>query len=367
MDKEQQRGSSSAGGDAPSGQNSSSCPKVTSKDVARLAGVSQSTVSRVFNRSWKGLVKEDARARVLKAAEELHYFPNTIARILSSKHSCIVGIIISRTFDLFYYQVAGVLVDLLNQQGYQAMLFTADPQDSISTLLTDIVRYQVDGIIITSSAVTHDLRQMDSHLSVPTVLFNGYLPHLQLSAVYSDNYSACQAMADYLVRVGHQRFAYISTGNSKYGSYLPRQEAFLSGLSRNGIHQCQVENAGYSYESGREAAQRLLSPSDYPDAIFCAGDLSALGFIDTAREMGLRVGEDISITGFDAPCSVRLPAYGLTVLHQNIHTLAADAIHLLLELIDHPDTPQKLITRPMELLLGSSSRDPSDPRWSAKP
>lgn len=330
--------------------------RATSKEVALRAGVSQSTVSRVFNPNWKGSVKKEARERVLRAAEELQYAPNTIAHILTSKRSGIIGVIISKSFDLFYYEVMGVLASRLNARGYQTMVFTTDPKRKVSDLLTDMVRYQVDGVIITSSAVTHDLEKTNLDVGIPVVLFNGFVPGLQLSAVCSDNYDACGKMADYLVKAGHKRFAYISTFHSKYHNYMPRQEAFLYGLSRNGIHQCQIEDAGYSYESGAAVAKKLIKPHDYPDAVFCAGDLNALGFIDVAKERGLRVGEDISIAGFDAPDSVGLPAYDLTVLHQDINQLSEDAINVLLQLIDDPSMSPVLVTRPMELIIRGSSR-----------
>lgn len=330
--------------------------RATSNDVARLAGVSQSTVSRVFNANWKGSVKKEARDRVLKAAEELHYSPSTIAHIMTSKRSGIIGIIISKHFDLFYYNVMGILTTMLNDRGYQTMVFTSDPKKEINDLLTDMVRYQVDGVIITSSAVTHTLQQTRLHFDIPIVLFNGYVPRLQLNAVCSDNFSACIKMADYLVIAGHKRFAYISTSQSEYRNYMPRQEAFLYGLGLHGIHQCQIAEAGYDYESGAAAARRLFASDSYPDAIFCAADMGALGAVDAAKERGLKIGDEVSITGFDTPYIMQLPSYDLTVLKQDVHQLSQDAIEVLLNAIEHPDAAPTLITRPMELVIRGSSR-----------
>lgn len=330
--------------------------RATSNDVARLAGVSQSTVSRVFNTNWKGSVKKEARDRVLKAAAKLNYSPSTIAHIMTSKRSGIIGIIISKQFDLFYYNIMGILTTMLNDRGYQTMVFTSDPKKEISDLLTDMVRYQVDGVIITSSAVTHTLQQTKKYFDIPMVLLNGYVPRLQINAVCSDNFAGCIQMADYLVSVGHKRFAYITTSQSEYRNYMPRQEAFLYGLSMHGIHQCQIAEAGYDYESGAAAAKRLFQSDTYPDAIFCAADLGALGAVDAAKECGLKVGEEISVTGFDTPYVMQLPSYDLTVLKQNVHQLSQDAIEVLLQAIEHPSTVPTLITRPMELVIRSSSR-----------
>ena len=123
----------------PADSAASGRSRATSKEVARLAGVSQSTVSRVFNANWKGSVKQEARERVLKAAAELNYSPSTIAQIMTSKRSGIIGVIISKSFDLFYYNVMGILTTMLNERGYQTMVFTTDPQGKVGDLITSMV------------------------------------------------------------------------------------------------------------------------------------------------------------------------------------------------------------------------------------
>lgn len=340
-------------------EKNNACPpssRITARDIARLAGVSQSTVSRVFNPNWKGSVKSDIRERVLKIAAETGYTPNTIAHILTSKRSGIVGILISKSFQAFYYEVLSHLTDSLNEAGFQTMLFLTDPKDKIDDLLNDVLRYQLDGIIITSAAVTHDLYQSKLQLPIPAVLYNGYVPGLRISAVHSDNYSACLQMADYLVQIGHENFAYISTANSEYRNYQVRQEAFLHGLSQYGIYSCKIEEADYSYESGAEAARRLLTGSQIPDAIFCSGDLNAMGAVDAARSLGFEVGKDLSITGFDAPCGMEMPSYGITALHQNTEQLSRDAVRVLKNVLEsRPQTPT-IVTHPMELVIRTSSR-----------
>lgn len=329
--------------------------RVTAKEIARLAGVSQSTVSRVFNPNWKGTVKPDVKARILKIAEENGYTPNTIAHILTSKSSGIVGIMLSRSYQAFYYEVLSFLGSCLSRHNMQTMLFLTDPKHRIEDIMTDVVRYQLDGVIITSAAIAHDISQTKMDYGVPAVLYNGYVPQLRISAVYSDNYGACIQMADYLARTGHRKIAYISTANGPYRNYEVRQEAFLYGLSRHGINSCRIEDADYTYESGYEAAMRLLSEGQRPDAIFCSGDLNAMGAVDAARHLGLEVGKDLSITGFDAPCGMEMPSYGITALHQDIELLAEDAVRVLLEMIRTPDSSPILVNRPMELRIRTSS------------
>ncbi|MEG2338800.1 MAG: substrate-binding domain-containing protein, partial [Clostridium sp.] len=256
----------------------------------------------------------------------------------------------------FYYEVLNKLVNIINSKGLHTMIFTCEPLGNINDVIDSMVSYQVDGVIITSSAISHQVNCEINDFSMPIVLLNGYVSGLDISAVHSDNYGACIMMADYLVETGHKSFAYISTDKSKYLNYLPRQEAFLYGLSRHGINDCKICPASYSYESGVEAASHLITEKGYPDAIFCACDKPALGAIDFAKDFGLKVGSDISITGFYAPVGVDLPAYSLTCLKQDIQGLADDAVNLLIAKIEDPSINSKIITRPMKLEIGSSSR-----------
>lgn len=337
------------------GEHYKSNGRITGKEIARLAGVSQSTVSRVFNRNWKGSVKPDVKERILQIAAETGYTPNTIAHILTSKSSGIIGIMVSREFMHFYYEVLALLADRLSRHNMQTMLFLTDPKRKIDDLFNNMIRYQLDGVIITSAAVSHNLCQSKVDLGVPAVLYNGLVPELQISAVHSDNYNACIQMADYLVTTGHRNFSYISTAKSEYNNYQVRQEAFLYGLSQHGIHQCRIMEGDYTYEGGAAAAHRLLTSDHPPDAIFCSGDLNAMGAVDAARALGLKVGQDVSITGFDAPCGMEMPSYGITALHQDTALLADDAVRLLLDMIETGDRSPVIVTRPMELIIRTSS------------
>ena len=124
---------------------------VTATDVARRAGVSQSTVSRVLNPNGKVKVQEEARQRVLQAARELGYRPNAIAQTMISGRSKIVGVVVSDYFNVFYYQMLQLLTNRLMAAGLQAMVFSSPPRSDINELLQRFYRYQVDGVIVTSS------------------------------------------------------------------------------------------------------------------------------------------------------------------------------------------------------------------------
>lgn len=327
----------------------------TAVDVAERAGVSQSTVSRVFNKNWKGSLSEKTRRRVLNAAEELGYTPNALAHILTSKRSHMVGVVVSKEHDLFYSDVLTILVNLLNDAGLRTIVFTCVPSQSINELLRDILQYQVDGVIITSAALSHNLTQEWVDADTPVVIYNGYLPGMKVNAVHSDNYGACIKTAEFLVGLGHKKFAYFTTGQSVYQNYMPRQDAFLFGLSQQGIYDCQIYSSGYRYDRSLNAAREYFAAGDVADAIFCSGDLNAIATIDAAREYGYEPGKDLSIVGFYAPTSVEFGAYQLTCLKQDVLQLAKDAVMILKSKMEHPDSPMRIITRPMQLCVGKTT------------
>ncbi len=330
---------------------------VTASDVARFAGVSQATVSRVFNKDCKIRINPESRQRVLDAAEELGYIPNAIAQIMKSGRSGIIGIVVSSYFNLFYYQILEILTNRLMDLGFRAMVFTSDPKEDINALMESLYQYQVDGVIVTSSALSHHVTSKWIKKGMPVTLLNGYMPEMEISAVQSDQYGSGKTMAEYLMEVGHQRFAYVSSENSLHKNYIPRQRGFMETLEKNGVRECKVIPGGYSYESGLEAGRALLSEPSPPDAIFCSGDLNALGVIDAVRERkGLRLGVDISVTGYDAPILPALNAYSLTGMTQQTHRLCMDCVDLLQRLIESPDLPPQVITRPMTLTIRGSSR-----------
>lgn len=328
----------------------------TAGDVAKRAGVSQSTVSRVFNKSSGVCVREGARERVLKAAEELGYAPNAIAQIMASGRSALIGVVVPSCYNIFYYHVLQVLTNTLKRFGLRTMAFTSEPSDDIDTLLQDLYQYQVDGVIVTSAALSQRVTGKWIQKGMPVVLFNSDLPGVTISTVQSDHFGSGVMMADYLVGTGHRTFAYVSAEKSPHLNCVSRQDGFVSRLRARGF-DCQIIPAAYTYRSGLEAGRAILAQAEVPEAVFCGGDVNGFGVIDAVRQFStLELGRDISVAGYDAPIIEDFMGYSMTALSQSTDQLALDAVEMLLDMIENPDDPPSIIMRPMKLVIRASTR-----------
>jgi DNA-binding LacI/PurR family transcriptional regulator len=304
--------------------------RASSKDVARLAGVSQTTVSRVFRD--ESLVSEKVRAQVLSAAKELHYQPSVIARSLMQRSTRIVCIINGRFGDDFYGQALGHFTSGLQAYGYSTLILNLSGNDMEDTLPIAL-SYQVDGIIITTSTLSSALVENCKRLRTPAILFNRYTIGSSLSSVCLDNTRAGRDVANYFMERGHRRLAYLA-GDPTASTNKDRQEGFLSAIEAAGFEPFAILAGEYSYESGQRAAKKVLSGHEMPDAVFCANDAIAVGFIETARlDFGMKIPRDISVIRFNNSPFSAWRSFDITTVEQPIARMVETTIKLLLESI----------------------------------
>lgn len=329
----------------------------TSFDVARAAGVSQITVSRVFNEKWDGKISERTRAKVLDAAVQLGYKKNEIARGLNLRRTGIVGIIRSNQDSAFYDRVANCLIHLFHGNGIKTMVFETNVSDDINEAMMTASGYQVDGLILSAVVLTHRLSGHVISRQIPTVLINSMEDVENCHRVYSDNWSGVAQMAEFLHRNRFRRYAYVSSGGSIYHNHEERQMGFLETLARfPDVQEIQVVEGDLSYESGLAAADRLLSRSDRPEVVFCGNELMALGVMDAARyKYHLTVPGDVSVAGFADSFASGLGAYNLTALDQQPERLAAAASEVMLQALQG-DTTLQTISVPQKLVVRGSVR-----------
>jgi DNA-binding LacI/PurR family transcriptional regulator len=301
----------------------------TSIDVAKLAGVNQSTVSRAL--SGDGKVSAETRKRVRDAAEVLSYTPNAIARSLITRQTNIIGIVTADITIPFQPYILEKFIQKLQAVGKHVLIFTAAPDQTVDDLLPTALQYQVDGLIVTSATLFSKSLYDCSRGGATVVLFNRYMEGNVVSSVSCDNLAAGRMVADFLLDIGHRKLAYV-TGAPDSSTNRDRQQGFMTRLwERGAAKPLVVENDRYTYDAGYAAALSLLKRGGLPDAIFCASDGLALGAIDAARELGIAIPDKLSVVGFDDVPMAGWNAYGLTTVRLPVEEMIDATIQLALE------------------------------------
>ena len=328
----------------------------TSIQVANLAGVSQSTVSRTYLQ--ESPVKEKTRQKVLEAAKKLGYQPNAMARSLITRRSNMVGIVISNvTTNPFYPEVLDLLSRKFQENGQKVMLFVVHRDQSLDDILPQLLEYQVDGIIITAATLSSEMSYECERRGTPVTLFNRYIPKSNASWFCCDNKSGGSMVAQFFLDSRHKRPAYLA-GSEDTTTSIDREKGFLEIMNKNGVDTLR-EVGNYNYNEAYAATIRLMERSDPADCIFCSNDIMAFGAIDAIRSgMKLRVPEDVSIIGFDDIPMASWPSFNLTTVRQPVRNMVDASVEDLISRIKKPENPpnHKVITG--ELIVRGSSRIP---------
>ncbi|WP_342052025.1 MULTISPECIES: LacI family DNA-binding transcriptional regulator [unclassified Cupriavidus] len=306
--------------------------KVTAHDVARLAEVSQSAVSRAFTPGAS--VAPDTRERIHTAARQLGYRPNAIARSLITRRSRIIGLVMSYLENQFYPVVIERLCQALQQDGYHVLLFISETEDA-DNVLKDILQYQVDGIVMASTTLSSALANDCIHAGIPVVLFNrvaqiGTLGGYSTSSVTSQNRDGGRLVGELLAGNGHRRIAWLA-GAENASTSREREAGLCDALSAAGL-QLHARGVGhYDFAEARRAVLAMFrDPASRPDALFCANDHMAIAALETLRtELGMRVPHDVSVVGFDNVPQAAWPSFDLTTVQQNVEQMV-DATRTLL-------------------------------------
>ncbi len=306
--------------------------RATSIDVARRAGVSQSAVSRVFTAGAS--VGAAMRERVLRAANELGYEPNALARSLSTGRSRIIGLVVSHLDNLFYPLVIDQLCRRLQHAGYHLLMFVGDGADS-AELVGQMLRYRVDGMVLGSITLSSALAQRCADASIPVVLFNRVMgPQSAAGSVCSvrgDNGRGGAALARHLVQLGHQRIAFIA-GREDSSTNRDRERGFIRVLRAAGLQLAARATGHYDPEQAANATRALFRghAASRPDAVFAASDQMALAVMDTLRyDLQLDVPGEVSVVGYDDVPQAAWPAYQLTTFQQPVDRMVEATMTLL--------------------------------------
>ena len=300
----------------------------SSTDVARLAGVSQSAVSRTYTKGRS--VSAETRAKVVAAAGQLGYRPSLIPRIMLTHRSYLVAIVVGGMYNPFYSAVLEQFAIKLPEIGFQPLLVHVDSGDSLDGALPRLASYRVDAVVsalaIRSSRSAGKLAQ----LAIPVIAFNTSFRNAWVSSVSADNEQAGRTAADLFLARGGRRFGFIAGAKSSAASEA-RLKGYRSGLRARGILDVEVARADFRYEDGAAAVSELFRDGTGPDAIFCANDLIAMGAMDALRHrLGRKVPEDVLVAGFDDIPAAAWAAYDLTTFVQDSVGMVDEAVALLI-------------------------------------
>ena len=329
--------------------------KVTSLEVAKLAGVSQSAVSRVFTPGAS--VSKKTNEKVRSAALELGYRPNVLARSLITGKSRIIGLVVSHLDNYFYPEALELLSNALQKKGYHVLVFMASKTSgNIDDVVDEILDYQVDAIILASIEMSSNLANRCVAAGVPVMLFNRGQDDDRFSTVTSDNFLGGQKVARFLIAGGHKRIGYIA-GWEGASTQRDREAGFTEELTQHGRSLYAREVGNFVQDEARRAARKMFTKKEIPDAIFVASDDMAFAVMDVIRfELGLKIPEQVSVVGYDDVPVSSWPAYDLTTVRQPANRMVAETVSIILECIENPETKPLRIEIDGPLILRGSAK-----------
>ena len=299
----------------------------SSTDVARLAGVSQSAVSRTYKPGAS--VSAETRRRVLEAAEKLGYRPSLIPQIMLNHRSYLVAIVIGGMYNPFYSAVLEQFTIKLQEIGHQVLLVHVDSGHALDAVIPRLASYRVDAIVSALAVLSAEAAEELARFKIPVISFNTPVNNEWVSSVSCDNEGAGAEIADLFFARGARSFGYI-TGPFGSPASEERFAGYRNRLREMGFADLRVAAADFHYEAGFDAALTMLDNGDRPDAIFCGNDLMAMGAIDAIRKRsGLRVPEDMMVAGFDDIPTASWAAYDLTTFVQDAPLMVDEALRIV--------------------------------------
>ena len=343
--------------------SSSVDPHLTLEEIARLSGVSRSTVSRVINQQPN--VSQDVRQRVQAIIQDTGYQPNLAAQTLVSKRSWMIGLVLPRSVssfftDPYFPRLLQGIAQGCNQYDYTLGLFLVGSKEDEEKILPRVSRKgMLDGVLIQSGQIGDQLIDRMVKLDLPMVVVGSPLHTDQVSYIDVDNVSGVYNAVLHLIRLGYQRIGTI-TGLSGGAASADRLEGYRKALIERGRNpeQSLITEGDFTEAGGYYAMQQLLPAR--PDAVFAASDLMAIGAMRAVREAGLKIPQDVAFVGFD---DVPVATYAnpqLSTIRQPIARFGRNAVEILIDLIDNGINPARRIIMDTELIIrescGSSQR-----------
>lgn len=327
----------------------------TIRQIAKAAGVSTATVSRVINKPES--VKAAKRAAVLRVIERNDYINDGLARALAGGRTMTIGLVIPTITNSIYAASTQAIQRLAQFAGYSVILGVSDFDTTLETqLIRRLVERRVDGIILTGGEHDPSVFRILERMAIPLVLTWRLAPNPTQSCVSFDNYAAGRLAMDHLIGLGHRRIGLICGRSDVNDRARERRRAFEDGLREAGVEPDPelILERDFEFIGGHEAMFQILQAPETPTAVFAANDIQAIGAMSQCRDLGIRVPEDISVIGFDDLPIAQFSAPKLTTVHVPAGAMGRLAATRLLQLIAGETVPTPDVL-PVELVVREST------------
>ncbi len=321
-------------------------------DVAKRAGVSVATVSRVLNSSPS--VSDKTREKVLGVIDEMGYNPNGIARNLRMQQTKIIIVILPSITNSFFAKVVRGIEDMGHIKGYNVLLCTTGNIKERELLYLDMLKSrQADGVIFMTSTLAKEELEEFGRL-YPCVQCNEYIECDNIPYVSIDNIKAAQEVTEHLIALGHKSIAMISEPTTV--SAAMREKGYKNVIERHNIKSSIIEYGNYSFNSGYKAAKKILEKDKSVTAIFSVSDIMALGAMRACMDMGLKIPEEMAVAGFDNVKMSTMFRPELTTISQPQNQLGETAAGMLIEKIENSGKTPENIFMPHRLIIRESTK-----------
>lgn len=329
----------------------------TSRDVARLAGVSRTTVSLVLNDVPDVKISPETRERVRAAARELDYYPDVSARRLVSGKTRTIALIWHRGPAQTYRDAVlpGFLQGMTRsaqKMGYHVLFRPIDPDDSYVELARG---RHTDGLVL-SGPRSDDPHLLELHEEGFPLVLHGQLPGTDIPSVDIDNIRAAEMAVNHLIALEHRHIVMVTNAPPPYTACCQRMEGYRQALEGSGIpyDESLIQFGNFDEESGQRAMENLLTHNEQPTAAFIASDMVAIGAIRSIRDRGLRVPDNIAVVGFDDIAAARFMVPALTTIHVPTYGLGWSAAEVLIRIIEQDPQSQSQVLLDTELVVRES-------------
>lgn len=307
----------------------------TLDDVAKRAGVSTATVSRCLNSPER--VVEKTRERVLKAVQELGYTPNFAARVMAAKRTFTIGAIIPTMDNAIFAWGLQAFQEELHRKGYTLLVASSAYNPELEEeQIKALVARGADGLLLIGHERSSNIYDYLDQQGIPTLCAWSYLPDARLPSIGFDNHAAMRALTQEILQLGHRKIAMISAFTKGNDRAQLRVDGLKDALRKGGIDPegAHIIETNYGVESGAKAFEKIMQTKDRPTAVLCGNDVIAVGALRAAKQMGLSVPRDVSITGFDDMELARIVEPPLTTVRVPHHEMGQKAAQELVAMVE---------------------------------